>query len=296
MEECLALWRLNLLTTGRSEATVKSYTTNVRLFGQWCQQHQIDWLQATRVNVQTYLVELLDRLSHNTVPLRLSSIRAFYAFAINEGWRSDDPTRSLHVKRFQLEPRVPWSDGDLRALLAACTNDRDRAMIMLAYAAGLRVSELMRLRASDIRLSEGTIRIRGKGGKERTVAPGVDALRLIAPYMRYREGILWWTVLGSPRPATLARVKVNFDRIRHRAGLDEGCWHRLRVSFANRALTAGVPLEDLQVLMGHAHIETTRHYAGHAINGRALANMRRLNLAGGFFEGNSITSGRRLIS
>lgn len=271
-----ALYRAYLLTNSRSRSTASSYIYNVRLFARWCTGNGICATSPTADDVRLYISELQDELAANTVPLRLSCLRAFFAFCKDRGLCTANPTEGLSVKRQRLLPRRPFTTSEVCRLLDACTSDRDRAMITVTFAAGLRVSELIGLRSSDVDLHEGTIRVRGKGGKERLLTPGLTALKALLPFLGGARGILWWTERRTP--VTVERAKVNMARLGQRAGIPSAHWHRLRTTFANEALASGVLLEDLQVLMGHSHISTTSHYAGHTINRRALEHMRRLNL------------------
>lgn len=271
-----ARYRAYLLTRSRSAQTAASYVYNVRLFARWCFDQHIVTSQASTEDVELYLLELAEELSTNTIPLRLSCLRSFFTYCVSRKLCAANPTDGLSLKRDVLLPRRPLTITEINKLLAACKSERDRAMIRLAYASGVRISELIGLRSDDVDLREGTMRVRGKGGKERLLTPGLTALRWLLPFLHGQDGILWRAATGAP--LTVARAKVNMDRLGKRANVVPAHWHRLRVTFANEALAAGVTIEDLQVLMGHADISTTIHYAGYTINSRALDQMRRLNL------------------
>lgn len=236
-------------------------------------------MEASSEAVSRYLESCLDTVSHNTAALRLSGIRAFYEFCRKTGIRDDDPTLDLSIRWENLEPRPPHSDDELGVLLGGCRNDRDRTMITVAYACGLRVAEVVGLRDKDIFEERGEIIVKGKGGRERRLWPEQGVFDALRPYMG--RGGLWWTKDG--KPLSVKRAQRNMEEIARRAGV-HAHWHRLRTTFANRALEAGIPLEDLQRLMGHSSAETTRHYAGAYINRRALTGMRNLNLVGRLFE------------
>lgn len=269
-------YRAYLLTRKRSISTTKSYIYNVRLFARWCVDHGIVTTQAATEEVELYLLGLAEKLSTNTIPLRLACLRAFFGYCVSRNFCESNPTEGLSVMRDVLLPRRPFTITEINKLIAACTSERDQAMIRLTYSAGLRISELIGLHSDDVDLKEGLIRVRGKGGKERLLSPGLTALRCLLPFLHGKDGVLWWAATANP--LTVERAKVNMARLGHRAHVEHAHWHRLRVTFANEALAAGVALEDLQVLMGHAHISTTIHYAGYTINSRALDQMRRLNL------------------
>lgn len=265
------------MTTGKRPATCKTYISNVRTFAAWCAERETDIATVEPYIISLYLVEILDHLEHNTAALRLSCIRSFYSFCRFRGWRKDDPTLDLSIKWEDKPPRQPFASGEIEALLAACHCDRDRAMITLAYDCGLRISEVVGIREANINVAQGVIYMIGKGGKLGWCVPSARAFAAILPFLGGRDGILWWTKDGRPLNAKSAQN--NMEKIAKRAGV-RAHWHKLRTSFANEAIKAGVRLEDLQVLMRHADIKTTRHYAGAALDQRALDVARQLNFAG----------------
>lgn len=270
-------YRAHLLTTGKRPATCKTYLSNVRRFAHWCALRESDIATIEPYIISLYLVDILDQLDHNTAALRLSCIRSFYKFCRARQWRSDDPTLDLSIKWEDKPPRQPYAHEEIAALLNACTNPRDRAMILLAYDCGLRVSEVVSIREPDVKVEQGVIYLHGKGGKLGWCVPSPRALAAILPFLGKSDGVLWWTRDG--RPLTVKAAQKNLGYIAKRAGIRRAHWHKLRTTFANDAIRAGVPLEDLQVLMRHADIKTTRHYAGAALDMRALRVARQLNLA-----------------
>lgn len=267
-----ASFRTYLLVHRKGEATANSYIRSVRLYAKWCG----DPVAASDDTVALYISELRHALENNTVAYRLSCLRAFYKFCIEKKLRKDDPTAGMSIKIHKLLPRHPLSSAELAALLDACRNQRDRVMITVTYSCGLRIAELIGLRADDIDLVRGEIIVRGKGGNERLLTPGQDAIKPLAAFLSSPRGVLWWTKNGTPM--TVKRAQLNMEHIAKRAGV-RAHWHKLRVTFSNDVLDAGVPIEELQIMLGHARLDTTRYYAGHTIRGRAMQSMRRLNLA-----------------
>jgi integrase/recombinase XerD len=270
-----AAFRAYLLTHRCVHTTAASYVRNVRYFAHWCEAREIQITQASREAVAIYITELLDSsLAHNTVPLRLSCIRAFYKFCRVQAWRIDDPTQDQSVKWEDPPPKIPYDKEDVRALLEGCRTPRDRAMILLAYDCGLRVSEVLGIRAPHIDTKRQVIFVKGKGSKYRWIPVSAETIESLQSLMGLPNGILWWTKRG---PLSVKCAQNYMVRIARRAGVTGAHWHRLRTTFANECLDAGVDIEDLQDLMGHAQVSTTIRYGKHTIHKRAHEALRRLN-------------------
>lgn len=269
-------FRTYLLSRRRRLTTAKTYVANVRLFNEWVLRREGGAVNASAESVAEWITHQLDTRKHNVVALRLTCLRAFYRFCRDTKLRLDDPTLDLSICWEDLRPRRPLSRTELDTVLAACRNDRDRDMICVAYATGLRVAELVNLNEDDIDFESGLIIVKGKGGNEAVIRPGRDTLAILMRYTGKPRGVLWWTKDG--RPMSVKRAGRNMEEIAARSGVHMH-WHRLRTTFANRVLALGVPLEDLQRMMRHKSLDVTRHYAGATIEERAMQTMARLNLA-----------------
>ena len=208
----------------------------------------------------------------------LSALRAYFASCVRRGERSDDPTALL------LPPRLPrllpkaLSETEIEALLAAPDADaaiglRDRAMLELMYACGLRVSELVGLPATALNLRQGVLRVLGKGGRERLVPLGEESRHWLQRWLLEarpallkalrdpaKAAVLFVDAKGMPltRQAFWALVK----RCATVAGIEPGriSPHGLRHSFATHLLNHGADLRALQMLLGHASLSTTQIY------------------------------------
>lgn len=211
----------------------------------------------------------------------LSALRAFFGHLVERGMRKDDPTALIERPRQgRLLPRA-LTESQVDALLSAPATDspdglRDRAMLELMYACGLRVSELVELPANAVNLRQGVLRVKGKGGKERLVPLGEEAQHWLERYLRDgRPGLaagrqvpatpggevpLFITPRLAPpsRQAFWAAVK----RYAAAAGIDPArvSPHGLRHSFATHLLNRGADLRALQMLLGHSSLSTTQIY------------------------------------
>ena len=204
----------------------------------------------------------------------LSSLRAFYAWRVRRGDRSDDPTALLDPPKLPRSLPKALAESEIDALLAAPDVEqpqglRDRAMLELMYAAGLRVSELVNLPATAVNLRQGVIRVTGKGSKERLVPLGEESQHWLETYLaRARPQLankrsvaaLFLTPQGEAptRQQFWALVK----RYAAIAGIDPVriSPHGLRHSFATHLLNRGADLRALQLLLGHSSLSTTQIY------------------------------------
>jgi len=216
-------------------------------------------------------------LSPATQARRRSAVRQFYRFALGEGWRTDDPSRRLDApKQGRSLPRTLSGDEVERLLAAAATHDgaaglRMVALVELAYASGLRVSELLGLKVEAVRRDPAFLIVRGKGGKERLAPLNASA----------REAVKTWLIARpAPRPEkppdgpwcfpsppakghlTPARFAPLLDQAAVDAGIDPArvSPHVLRHAFATHLLEGGADLRVVQTLLGHADIATTQIY------------------------------------
>ena len=179
---------------GLSPRTVAAYRADLHGAARWLGQGRRGLSGATTADLTRWLGHLRDqRRAAASVTRALSSLRAFYRFLIVEGVRAEDPARNLRAGRpFRALPRV-LTESEVERLLATTTGDdvrarRDRALLEVAYATGLRVSELVGLRLEQLRGSAGMIQVRGKGGRERLVPLGEEA----------RRGLDGWVRSGRP--------------------------------------------------------------------------------------------------
>ncbi|HEX5580185.1 MAG TPA: site-specific tyrosine recombinase XerD [Gemmatimonadaceae bacterium] len=203
----------------------------------------------------------------------VSAVRSYFGFLVGEGHVLRDPSERLETpKRWRTLPDVLTAD-EVSLLLAAPSLDhplafRDRAMLELAYGAGLRVSEWIGVGVRDLVLDEGLLRVFGKGGKERLVPVGRTAIGAVAIYLRELRprldrgrgnGILFLNARGEPltRMGAWKILRAHVER----AGITKHVTpHTLRHSFATHLLEGGADLRAVQEMLGHADISTTQIY------------------------------------
>ena len=216
-------------------------------------------------------------LSAATAARRRSAVRQFYRFCLGEGWRADDPSRRLDApKQGRALPKTLSRDEVERLLAAAAARDgaaglRLIALVELAYASGLRVSELLALRVEAVRRDPAYLIVRGKGGKERLAPLNASAREAVKTWLTARDAARPEKGPDSPWlfPSTGASGRLTprrFAQLLDQAAIDAGIDpsrvspHVLRHAFATHLLEGGADLRVVQTLLGHADIATTQIY------------------------------------
>jgi len=263
------------LEAGNSANTVEAYARDIRRLAEFAtSKGATEPAQVTRTLLRDFVFLLKDLgLSPATIRREISAVRTYFAFLLGEGRITDDPSDRLESpQRWRHLPEV-LTVGEIERLLAAPHVDepmawRDRALLELAYGVGLRVSELCNLALSDLLLSEGLIRVFGKGSKERLVPIGRSVIGAVSTYLHTlrssldrgkTEGRLLLNARGEP----LSRVGAwgVVKRCAKRAGIAKRVTpHTLRHSFATHLLEGGADLRAVQEMLGHADLSTTQIY------------------------------------
>jgi site-specific recombinase XerD len=287
-----------------SPHTRRSYEATVVAYLDWLTARGDDWRTPGRGVLRAYLAELGDGRARSSVAQRLAAIRAFHRYAARSGLAPGDPWGAIATPRLPRRlPRVLEVDqverliavveadldsadaavaaGDTRARgiarvdagVARAIALRDRALVEVAYAAGLRISELAAAELGSLDLRRGELRVLGKGRKERIGLLGRPAREALAAYLDDGRPALvtraaplmdestavFLNHLGAPLGVRGLRGRL--DRLRRRAGLPEGVSpHTLRHSFATHLLEGGADLRVVQELLGHESLATTQVY------------------------------------
>jgi integrase/recombinase XerD len=258
---------------GLSAASVAAYRTDLVAFGRHLAARRVEAAAVDRRELTRYLSGLRVRgLSARSAARALSALRGFYAFAAAHLAFAQDPTSDVANPKAGLSLPKALSEAEVEALLAAPDTAaplglRDRAMLELLYASGLRVSEIVGLARDAVDLEAGILRVTGKGGKERLVPFGKSASAWLARYLESARPAL--DARRSPHLFLSARgaamTRQRFWQLIERYGRDAGIRrrltpHALRHSFATHLLEHGADLRALQMMLGHADISTTQIY------------------------------------
>lgn len=266
-------YHLYLVSQSYTQDTIRGYLGVYALWERWCHDNAVEPGRASHKDVSRWLLERR-RLSANTVRNGLIGLRSYYRYTASCGLRSGDPTAGFRLPKVSLPPVEPYPHEDIMAFVAAARTRRDRAILLLFLDTGLRCSELLRLRDQDINRRERIIRIHGKGGKYRLVAPGQTAWAALTTYLDSRADNVWQEGI-----ATTSGLRSWLRRLAVRAGLERANLHRFRHGFACAFLENGGDSGSLQELLGHETPQMTEHYAAAVRRKVALDQQRRFSLA-----------------
>jgi integrase/recombinase XerC len=254
---------------GASRHTVRGYRADLADCSRFLASRRLgSVLHADARMLRTYLANLHERgLARTSMARRLATLRSFYRFLMRRGHARANPARELATPRLpkQLPSYLPIDESEalLRAPFpATAAGSRDRAVVELLYATGVRVSELAGLDVADVDSREGLMRVMGKGGKERMVPVGRKALDALRAYLGVRPERAGPLFLNDRGGRLTVRSVHRIVRARARAaGLHRRVSpHTLRHSFATHLLDAGADLRLIQELLGHARLGTTQKY------------------------------------
>jgi integrase/recombinase XerD len=266
-----ALW----MERGLSANTLSAYQSDLRAFCAWLEARRMrEPTAANRVDLLEYLGELATQgIKPRSAARALSCLRQFYGYLLRQGLIDKDP--SLRIEMPKLGRPLPrtLSEADVEALLQApdtaqARGHRDRTMLEVLYATGLRVTELVTLEWHSVSLNQGVVRVLGKGGKERLVPLGEEALSWLADFARGPRAEL----LGArqctqvfPTSRSCCMTRQAFWQLIKRYALEAGIVaelspHSLRHAFATHLLNHGADLRVVQLLLGHSDLSTTQIY------------------------------------
>ena len=260
---------------GLSTNTVQSYRLDLTALCDWLSERKLSLLGLDSVDLQTFLGERVEQGYKATSTARLlSAIRKLFQYLYQEKYRTDDPSAVLSSPK--LPSRLPkyLTEQQVIDLLNVQSLDqpielRDKAMLELLYATGLRVTELVSLHTDSISLNQGVVRVIGKGNKERIVPMGEEATHWVKQFMLFARPILLdgqsSDVLFPSRRGTQMTRQTFWHRIKHYAVLaeidsDMLSPHVLRHAFATHLVNHGADLRVVQMLLGHSDLSTTQIY------------------------------------
>ncbi|MGB4860091.1 MAG: site-specific tyrosine recombinase XerD [Dokdonella sp.] len=260
---------------GLSDNTLSSYRRDLEGFARWLGEHSAKLADSNREHVQRYLADRSDaKYTARSNARLLSSLRQFYRLQLRDGDLASDPTLLVDAPKLPRSLPKALPETDIERLIGAPDVDtplglRDRAMIELMYATGLRVSELVELRAGQVNLRQGLVRVIGKGGKERLVPLGEVAADWLERYVRDARPAM---LKGGPADALFVTQRragmtrqmfwLVIKKYALVAGIPAGrvSPHVLRHSFATHLLNHGADLRALQMMLGHSSLTTTQIY------------------------------------
>lgn len=251
---------------GLSPNTVKAYTADIEGFYEFLRHRGVTLRDASSSDISDYIISVSDYLSKRSQARLLSSLNSFFDYLVSEGERKDNPSSAVDSPKLGKYLPVVLSVEEVRAILQAAPNERDRAILEVLYGCGLRVSEVCSLKISEVYLKDMFVKVMGKGSKERLVPMAPSTASAIMDYLSVRpesdagcEDVLFLNRFGR----ALSRVAV-FKMVKSVAlvaGVDKNLSpHTFRHSFATHLVENGADLRVVQEMLGHESILTTEIY------------------------------------
>jgi len=282
-----------LALRGYSLQTRKSYCSHALRFVQWLGS---DPRSASSAQLRLYLQRMADELglSPSYCNQARAMLRLLYGEVLRRPWKVEGLPRMKEPRQLP----VVLSREEVGRLLGATVNPKHRALLMVAYSAGLRVGEVVSLKASDIDLNRRKIRVRaGKGKKDRYTLLSTVALAALQEYMRAHRPRGWLFPGQNPaRHLSVRSAQHIFEHAKGKAGIEkEASFHSLRHAFATHLLEDGVDIRYIQELLGHERIETTQRYTHVAQRGLERIRSPLDGLMPEEGEGECVGHGRRAV-
>jgi integrase/recombinase XerD len=255
---------------GLARHTLAAYGRDLKRLEQWANKLGVPVLELGRSDLRKWIAQLSrEGLAPASVARAVSAARGFFRFLMLDGHLKHQPTEDLDTpQRFAYLPKF-LTEEEINRLFAApdistAEGIRDRAMFEVMYAAGLRVSELVSLKDTDVEVHAGLVKCHGKGSKERRVPLGKSAIHWLQQYSAvkasYGRSTSPFLFLQAGRPLTRQFAWVRIKQHAAAAGLQQVSPHTLRHSFATHLMQHGADSRSVQALLGHSDISTTQIY------------------------------------
>lgn len=261
------------LEDGLSKNTLASYRADLTQFSNWLAKQETQLIKANQTDIQQYLAVKFPQSKPRSIGRLIASIRRFYRYCLRENLVAIDPTLQIEAPKLPRSLPKSLNEQEVEDLLDAPDVSqpiglRDRAMLELLYASGLRVSELVTINVNEVSTQDGVVRVTGKGSKTRLVPMGEEAADWIVRYLRYgRPEILQKKLTDALFVTTRASAMTRqafwylIKRYAAQAGINKPMSpHVLRHAFATHLLNHGADLRVVQMLLGHSDISTTQIY------------------------------------
>ncbi len=256
---------------GLAANSIESYGTDLERLSIWAEKNDLELLSLTRQDLREWLIDLgSEKLSENSKRRLISAVRGFYKFLMFEGHLTKNPADDLVAPQKGVYLPRFLNRTEIETLLAAPdtsteTGLRDRAILELMYASGLRVSEAANLKIKDVDIESGIVTTTGKGNKTRRVPVGASAIEWLKTYLAVRRKIenvevdnLFVTPAGSP--VNRQSIYLSIAEYASKCGLEGVSPHTLRHSFATHLVQNNADIRSVQQMLGHADISTTQIY------------------------------------
>lgn len=246
---------------GLSNRTLNNYRKTIQDFGAFVEKPV---KQITTGDIRNWLA-VRSTVKMSTLRYYISVLKSFFNFLLNEDILGIDPTRKIKLPK--IEQRIPnaLNTAEMEILREGCKTLREKAMLEVFYATGCRLAEIYSLNRTDINWNERSLRVIGKGNKERIVFISVRATHLLKKYLLSRtdnEKALFVTEKGKPRRLSQRSIHMIFKKIASRSEVNKNIYpHLFRHTMATTMINNGARMEDVQAILGHSSPNTTQVYA-----------------------------------
>ena len=258
-----------LVDKGLSNNTVKAYEADISSLFQWLDTEDLKYNNLQEDHINQYISFLFQRkMRSSSVNRKISSIKSFYIFLVKRNFVKNSPLNDLVTPKQEKYLPESMSEAEVNKLLNSPDvsnkiENRDKAMIEMLYATGMRISELVNLKITDVDMKRCVVKVFGKGSKERLVPFGETALDSLRSYLNEREQSSSKEIFLSNRGKKMTRVafwqrvKIYLIRENLKNSISP---HTLRHAFATHLLNRGADLRSVQLLLGHSDLSTTQIY------------------------------------
>jgi len=258
-----------LVDKGLSNNTAKAYEADISSFFQWLDNEDLKYKNLQEDHINQYISFLFQRkMRSSSVNRKISSIKSFYIFLVKRNFVKNSPLNDLVTPKQEKYLPESMSEAEVDKLLNSPDvsnkiENRDKAMIEMLYATGMRISELVNLKITDVDMKRCVVKVFGKGSKERLVPFGETALDSLKSYLNDREQSSSKEIFLSNRGKKMTRVafwqrvKIYLIRENLKNSISP---HTLRHAFATHLLNRGADLRSVQLLLGHSDLSTTQIY------------------------------------
>lgn len=262
-EEYLQMFLNAKKIEGCSERTIQYYRVTVERFLKVVQKHIP---KVTAEEIRQYLVEYqsVNNCSKTTMDNIRRNLSSFFSWLEEEDYILKSPMRKIHKIRAPKIVKTIISDEEIEKLRDACTEIRDLAVIDLLYSTGIRVGELVRLNRKNIDFSERECIVFGKGDKERKVYFDARTKIHLQQYLESRTDSNEALIVGANAPfarLNIRGIEIRLRELGRKADIERIHPHKFRRTMATRAIDKGMPIEQVQKILGHSQIDTTMQYA-----------------------------------
>ena len=261
-DELLERFVQNKKLVGLKDSSLRGYVAELRLMARYCDKN---FTEITTADIKDYLSKVVAErhISPNTLQTKIRCISSFYEYLVNDEFIDRNPT--LKIEKVMVEKKIKkaFSYDEINRIRNACDNDRDRAFVEFLYSTGTRISEALSLNVNDINFEEYEVIVFGKGHKERIVYLSEECMRTLNIYLEHRYALPdepLFTHIENHNRLTSRGAELLLKDIGLRSGVDNVHPHRFRRTMATHLMDKGMPIEQIQKILGHSRLDTTMIY------------------------------------